>query len=74
MGHPLTADKKEIVIALDDPLGKQSQFEIYNPKAEKISVTLKTNPSFLPEKSLTVELQPFESRRVSLNEPEVKDK
>lgn len=68
MGHPLTADNKDVVIALDDPLGKQSAFEIYNPTDKEMVVNLKTNPVFLPEKTISVTLKPLVSKRVRVDQ------
>ncbi len=66
MGHPLTADNKDVIITLDCPDGKQSQFEIYNPSSKKMTVKLKTNPLLLPEKSLVITINPLESKRVRI--------
>ncbi len=69
VGHPLLADHKEVRITLDDPTGTQSAFEVYNPTDATLQVTLRANPAFLPEQTLTVELAPYESKRVKVEPP-----
>jgi hypothetical protein len=66
-GHPLLADRSDVRITLDDPLGEQGAFEVYNPTEEPVRVKLRTNPVFLPERSLEVQLEPYESRRVRVD-------
>ena len=71
-GHPITCDHPELRIALDDPQGKQSVFEIYNPTGRLIQTRLKLNPTFfgrkqtLPEATVPVEVAAFTSVRWSL--------
>ena len=66
IGHPLLADRPDVRITLDDPAGKQRTFELYNPTAQPLTVTLHTNPAFLPAQTLTVTLAPYESQDVTI--------
>ena len=66
-GHPITCDRPELRIALDDPQGMQRAFEIYNPTGEPIQTRLRLNPTFfrqlrpLPDSSIPVEVGPLTS-------------
>jgi hypothetical protein len=66
MGHPLLANRTDIRITLDDPTGKQSAFEVYNPTDKRVTVTLHTNPDFLPAQTVRVTLAPYESKHVTI--------
>ncbi len=66
LGHPLLADNTDVRLMLDDPTGKQSAFEVYNPTGQALKVTLRANPAFLPAQTLTVDLAPYESKRVEV--------
>jgi hypothetical protein len=68
-GHPVWADRQEVILALDDPAGRQMAFEVYNPTAQALKTVLRTNPAFLPEQTLAVELAPFTSERVTFRGP-----
>jgi len=63
-GHPVLADREDVRIRLDDPLGKQSAFEVYNPTGSPVTVGLRTNKAFLNPQSVTVKLGAYESKRV----------
>jgi len=67
-GHPVLADRDDVRITLDDPLGGQSAFEVYNPTDRPMTVHLRTNEAFLPARKLTVRLKPFESYRVRVSD------
>lgn len=70
VGHPLLADRTDVRIMLDDPAGKQSAFEVYNPTDQPVTVNLRTNPAFLPAQTLQVTVPPHESQRVSVETEE----
>jgi hypothetical protein len=63
-GHPLLADQDEIRITLDDPRGAQSEFEVYNPTATAMRVTIRTNPAFFKAQSFKLTVAPFGSERL----------
>lgn len=65
-GHPVLADNPRVIIALEDPAGAQSSFELYNPTDAAVTVTVRTNPEFYKPWSREVRLQPFESKRVKV--------
>lgn len=65
-GHPLLADRTDVRIILDDPNGKQSAFEVFNPTGEAVTVNLRTNPAFLPAQTLKLTLEAYESKHVEL--------
>ena len=71
-GHPITCNRPELRITLDDPMGKQSAFEIYNPTDRPIQAELRLNPTFfgkqqtLPEGPIPVKVAPFTSVSWSL--------
>lgn len=70
LGHPVLADNTDVRIMLDDPTGKQSAFEVYNPTGQTLRrVTLRTNPAFLPAQTVTVDLPPYTSQRVTFQTP-----
>jgi len=67
-GHPLLADRNDVIIALDDPDGRQSAFEIYNPTDKPLTTTLRANPAFYEKWSTRVQLPPYASKRISLHQ------
>jgi hypothetical protein len=67
-GHPLLADQDEIRIALDDPRGAQSEFEVYNPTAAAMNVTIRTNPAFFKAQSFNLTVAPFNSERLRVSQ------
>ena len=69
LGHPVTADNTDVRIRLNDPSGKQSVFEVYNPTDESMMVTLRTNPEFLPEQEESVTVAPYTSQHVRFGRP-----
>ena len=72
-GHPITCDRPELRIVLDDPQGAQRAFEIYNPTDQPIPTRLRPNPTFfrplrpLPDPSIPVEIGPLTSVRWRLD-------
>lgn len=67
-GHPLLADRRELRIELDDPFGRQAAFELHNPTGRSMTVQLRTNPAFLPEKRFDVVVPPHASRRIRIDD------
>jgi hypothetical protein len=65
-GHPVFADNDDVIVALEDPKGKQSAFEVYNPTDKAITVTLRANPEFYKPWNKKVQVKPFESKRVKV--------
>jgi hypothetical protein len=72
-GHPITCDRPDLHIALDDPQGKQRAFELYNPTDTLIETRLRLNPTFFPlpprtaDVSAPVKVAPFTSVRWTLD-------
>ena len=66
-GHPVLADNPKVRITLDDPLGRQGAFEVYNPTDKPVTVTLRSNRFFVGKDfSVKVDLKPFESKRIDI--------
>lgn len=68
-GQPLLGDQPRLRIELDDPLGRQGAFELYNPTDQPMKVHLHTNPAFFPPREFEVIVPPYTSQRLRVDEP-----
>lgn len=66
-GQPLLADQPNLRITLDDPLGRQSAFELYNPTSKPMHAHIRTNPTFFPAREFDVTVPPYTSKNLRVD-------